>query len=143
MSSQQSFLTALSLWPLASGSPYMSLFDCQVTLMETARIEVESNATHDIPLIVVARQKRGILSWQIPLIVNSMHFQDLVYNKTSRTLCSTKYYWSEPRDQEEFVALTLSTGSHRNISFKLNMTHVNNFYLRYTILLTLIMRVIR
>ncbi|XP_017888453.1 SID1 transmembrane family member 1-like [Ceratina calcarata] len=100
-----------------------------VTLMETARIEVESNATHDQPLIVVVRQKREILSWQIPLVVNSMYFGEVEYNKTSRTLCSAKYYRSGSDDEEEFVAVTLSTVSHKNIFFKLNMTQEYHFYL--------------
>ncbi|XP_076239058.1 SID1 transmembrane family member 1 [Calliopsis andreniformis] len=100
-----------------------------VTWTEAARIDVESNATHDLPLIVVARQKRGILSWQIPLVVNSMYFNKQFYNKTSRTLCSTKYYSSEPDDEEEFVTVSISTSSYKNISFGLNMTEDSHFYL--------------
>ncbi|KAF7404761.1 hypothetical protein HZH66_003667 [Vespula vulgaris] len=42
------------------------------TLLKTARIQVQSDATSDLPLIVVVRQDRGILSWQIPLIIESM-----------------------------------------------------------------------
>ncbi|KZC10355.1 SID1 transmembrane family member 1 [Dufourea novaeangliae] len=98
--------------------------------METARIDVESNATHDLPLIVVVRQKRGILSWQIPLVVNNMYFNDLTYNKTSRTLCSTKEYRNEPGAQEEFVTVSLSTASHINIAFTLIVTEDFHFYLR-------------
>lgn len=102
----------------------------QVTWMQTARIEVESNATHDLPLIVVVHQKRGILSWQIPLVVNSMYFQDQPYNKTSRTLCSAKYYRSELEEQD-FVTVSLFTASNTNISFKLNVTEDSHFYLKY------------
>ncbi|CAK9831549.1 SID1 transmembrane family member 1 [Anthophora retusa] len=109
---------------------YMFLYPVNnVTLVETAKIEVESNATHDSPLIVVARQKKGILSWQIPLVVTSMYFDNVAYNKTSRILCSNKYYSRQSEDQEEFVAISLSTANHQNISFKLNMTQEPNFYL--------------
>lgn len=99
--------------------------------METARIEVESNATYDLPLIVVARQMRGILSWTIPDVVESMNFDDLAYNKTGRTLCSTKDYRSEI-EYQEFVTVSLSTASYKNISFKLNVTQDSQYYLRYT-----------
>ncbi|CAL7951792.1 unnamed protein product [Xylocopa violacea] len=99
-----------------------------MSLMETARIEVESNATCDLPLIVIVRQKREILSWQIPLVVNSIYFSDLIYNKTSRTLCSSKYYRGQ-LDDEEFLTVSLSTANHKNISFKLNMTQEHHFYL--------------
>ncbi|XP_054015847.1 SID1 transmembrane family member 1-like [Hylaeus anthracinus] len=99
--------------------------------MDSTRIEVESNATHDLPLIVVVRQKKGILSWQIPLVVDSMHFNDVAYNKTSRTLCSTKDYQNKQGDeQEEFVTVSLYTASHKNVSFKLNVTQDTQFYLR-------------
>ncbi|XP_076686693.1 SID1 transmembrane family member 1 [Andrena cerasifolii] len=99
-----------------------------ITWKQSVRIDVESNATHYEPLLVVVRQKRGLLSWQIPLVVDSMYFNDLSYNKTSRTLCSTKYYRSEP-DEEEFLTVSLSTGSHVNILFKLNVTEDPRFYL--------------
>ncbi|XP_043262716.1 SID1 transmembrane family member 1-like [Colletes gigas] len=99
--------------------------------METARIKVESNATHDLPLIIVARHKKGILSWQIPLVVDSLYFNDSIYNKTSRTLCSTENYNSEWKNiRGEFVTITLSTADDRNVLFKLNVTHYTEFYLR-------------
>ena len=106
-----------------------NLLFVQVTWKQSVRIDVESNATHDVPLLVVVRQKRGLLSWQIPLVVDSIYFNDLSYNKTSRTLCSTKYYRSEP-DEEEFLTVSLSTASHVNILFKLNVTEDPYFYLR-------------
>ncbi|XP_031827510.1 SID1 transmembrane family member 1 isoform X2 [Nomia melanderi] len=101
-----------------------------VTWMQTARINVESNATHNLPLIVVVRGKKETLSWQIPLVVNSMYFNELTYNKTSRTLCSTKDYQNAQGDTEEFVTISLSTASYNNISFKLNVTEDFHFYLR-------------
>ncbi|XP_060828615.1 SID1 transmembrane family member 1-like [Bombus pascuorum] len=95
----------------------------------TARIVVESNATTDLPLIVVVRQKREILSWQIPLVVQSAYFNDLAYNKTSQTLCSTNYNQSRLEEEEEFITVSLSTANYQNISFKLNMTKQYDFYI--------------
>ncbi|CAD1477785.1 unnamed protein product, partial [Heterotrigona itama] len=95
----------------------------------TARIEVESNAPIDLPLIVVVRQKREILSWQIPLVVNSMYFDDLAYNKTSQTLCSINYNQSGLEKEKEFITVSLSTANYQNISFKLNMTKQDDFYI--------------
>ncbi|XP_003704971.2 SID1 transmembrane family member 1 [Megachile rotundata] len=100
-----------------------------VTMLETARLEVESNATTDFPIIVVVRQQKGILSWQIPLVVNSIYFSNKAYNKTARTLCSTKFYRSDSENLDEFISVSLSTGSHQNILFKLNMTELLDFYL--------------
>ncbi|XP_078051216.1 SID1 transmembrane family member 1 [Augochlora pura] len=102
-----------------------------VTWMETSRIDVESNATHDRPLIVVVRQKRQILSWEIPLVVTSNYFNNVAYNKTSRTLCSTKNYEGEYEEgDEEFITVSISTASHKNIFYRLNVTKDLDFYLR-------------
>ncbi|XP_076277521.1 SID1 transmembrane family member 1 [Lasioglossum baleicum] len=101
------------------------------TWMQTSRINVESDASHSRPLIVVVRQNREILSWQIPLVVKSTYFNQSTYNKTSRTLCSTKDYQRGHGDEgDEFITVSLSTASHRNISFQLNVTKDLHFYLR-------------
>lgn len=99
--------------------------------METARIKVESNATHSFPLIIAVRQTTGILSWQIPLLIDGIDLNSVTYNKTSRVLCSTKYYRYAIRDQKEFVIVSISTASQANVFFNLSVTEVADFYLRY------------
>lgn len=99
--------------------------------LETASIKVESNATHSFPLIIAVRQTTGILSWQIPLLVDSTGLNSVTYNKTSRILCSTKYYRYATRDFEEFVVVSISTSSHTNVFFNLSVVEVTDFYLRY------------
>jgi len=108
--------------------------------LETARIKIESNATHNLPLIVVVRQTTGILSWQIPLLVNSKNIDYMTYNKTSRTLCSTKYYRYASKDESEFVIVGISTASHENVFFKLSVVEVKDFYLRYVTLFKQILK---
>jgi len=98
--------------------------------LETARIKIESNATHSLPLIIVVRQTTGILSWQIPLLVNSVDLDNVIYNKTSRTLCSTKYYRYAQND-EEYVIVGISTASRENVFFDISVMEVRDFYLRY------------
>lgn len=100
--------------------------------METARIKVESNATHNLPLIIVVRQTTGILSWQIPLVVTSTDLNTVIYNKTSRTLCSMKYYRYAQND-EEYVIVGISTASRENILFDLSMVKQKDFYLRHVL----------
>lgn len=100
--------------------------------METSRIEIESNATHNLPLIIVVRQTTGILSWQIPLVVTGADLNTVIYNKTSRTLCSTKYYRYAQND-EEYVIVGISTASRENIFFDLSMVKLTDFYLRHVL----------
>ncbi|XP_029169765.1 SID1 transmembrane family member 1-like [Nylanderia fulva] len=107
---------------------YVYLYPAANISLETARIKIESNATHSLPLIVIVRQTTGILSWQIPLLVESAD-SSVVYNKTSRTLCSTKYYRHAPKDDDAYVIVGISTASHKNISFNLSVVEVMDFYL--------------
>ncbi|KAG7214138.1 hypothetical protein KM043_001492 [Ampulex compressa] len=110
---------------------YVFLYSAtNISSMESTRIKVESNATHSLPLIVVVRQKNGLLSWQIPLTVKSMYFDIRYYNTTTRTLCAAKYYQEEPNDEsEKFIAVSISTASPTNVSFNLNVVRVEDFYL--------------
>ncbi|XP_012233210.1 SID1 transmembrane family member 1 [Linepithema humile] len=108
---------------------YVFLYPARDISLETARVRIESNATHNLPLIVVVRQTTGILSWQIPLLVESTDLKYVTYNKTSRTLCSTKYYRYAPKDEEEFVIVGISTASHENIFFNISVVEVKDFYL--------------
>ncbi|XP_033223305.1 SID1 transmembrane family member 1-like [Belonocnema kinseyi] len=103
---------------LNSSTEYIFVFNKTNESLEGARITVGSDATTDFPLTVVVKQKKGILSWQIPL---------LEYNTTSRTLCSLNNKSSE---EEEFVTVSLSTGSPVNISFTLILVPVKDFHIR-------------
>lgn len=80
----------------------------------------------------MVRQTTGILSWQIPLLVNSVDLDTVIYNKTSRTLCSTKYYRYAQND-EEYIIVGISTASRENVFFEVSVVEVNDFYLRYVL----------
>ncbi|TGZ57665.1 SID1 transmembrane family member 1-like isoform X2 [Temnothorax curvispinosus] len=107
---------------------YVFLYPTSNISLETARIKIESNATHSLPLIIVVRQTTGILSWQIPLLVNGVNLDTVTYNKTSRTLCSTKYYRYAQND-EEYVIVGISTASRDNIFFQISVVEITDFYL--------------
>lgn len=51
----------------------------------TVRIE-SNNASKAVPLMVVARQPKQVLSWQLPLIVDD-EMESIPFNTTSRILC--------------------------------------------------------
>lgn len=95
------------------------------------------NATQDHPLIVVVKKNKAILSWQIPLLVNGDYSGTLVYNSTSRTLCSTKYYnklLSSGDDDEDNVTVSISTTSrNKRITFALMVKQIKGFYLKWVL----------
>ncbi|CAD6207953.1 GSCOCG00003211001-RA-CDS [Cotesia congregata] len=97
----------------------------------TARINVQSNATSEKPLLVVVKQKKGILSWQIPLFIESKNTNTQWYNKTSRTLCSLKYYkqLNQIKLDNSNVIVSIFTSSELPVFFNLTVVLENDFYL--------------
>ncbi|XP_011306851.1 SID1 transmembrane family member 1-like [Fopius arisanus] len=97
-----------------------------------ARIYVDSEASEDEPLLVVVRQKKGILSWQIPLLVERKNAEPLAFSKTSRTLCSANYYkvGRSYLENEEFITVSISIESQSKIEFNLLVVAETDFYIR-------------
>jgi hypothetical protein len=101
--------------------------------LSSVRIIVESqDAISNYPLSVVVKQKQGILSWEIPLLVqNKRLLNPIPYNLTSRTLCPSKYYKTiKLTEMDEYVTITISTASLKNISFYLELRPIQNFYVQ-------------
>lgn len=95
------------------------IFACNVS-SSPSRVTVSSEAaTRDFPLLVVVRQVRQVLSWQLPLFVNA-HAGDQAFHSTSRTLCPDS---DSPSTRESFpippstLSVSISTSSPQNISF--------------------------
>ncbi|KAG8224444.1 hypothetical protein J437_LFUL001397, partial [Ladona fulva] len=98
----------------------------------TARIVVESiNATKSYPVLIVVRQQKGVLSWQLPLIVSTYSGNDTEYQKVSRTLCPSKYYLIEGKEssvEEESVIVSVSTSSPVDVFVFLTVKLIDDFY---------------
>jgi hypothetical protein len=62
----------------------ISVFKYNISAGQVARVHVESTAAkEDFPLLVVVREQKAILSWQVPLVVQNLY----MYNSVGRTLC--------------------------------------------------------
>lgn len=85
------------------------------------------------PVLVVLRQERGVLSWQLPLMVPTKNDR-VGYNRTSRTICPNNNYeyWRERLDGpenapsntfnttvDEQIIITISSSSNVSLSFTL------------------------
>ncbi|XP_071441982.1 SID1 transmembrane family member 1-like [Hetaerina americana] len=101
---------------------------------QTARISVESiSASKIFPVLVVVRQQKGILSWQLPLIVGTHSNIDKEYQKVSRTLCPSRYYILDDKTsyagEEETVIVSVSSSSPVNITVKIQVELMEDFFL--------------
>ncbi|XP_034934611.1 SID1 transmembrane family member 2-like [Chelonus insularis] len=114
-----------------SSVEYVFLYS-ETQINESARINVESNATIEDPLLVVVKQRVGILSWQIPLLVERNNSIPQLFHKTSRTLCSSRDYRSnlEPlKGDRDTIVVSIFTGSDSSVSFNLTVDLEDDFYL--------------
>ncbi|PSN48776.1 SID1 transmembrane family member 1 [Blattella germanica] len=95
----------------------------EVSESKPARITLECHdSNRSYPVLVVVRQQKGVLSWQLPLIVESRS-KMFEYARTSRTLCADNNYYlphstvlkSNPNE----VIVSVSTSSPKNVTFSL------------------------
>ncbi|XP_034247853.1 SID1 transmembrane family member 1-like [Thrips palmi] len=103
-----------------------------------ARVTVEClDATRALPVLVVLRQAKGVLSWQLPLIVPTKH-DKVEYHRTSRTLCPNSNYQraalynggpfnSFSSEIGEEVDIIISSSSSQNLTFMLKLELENDF----------------
>ncbi|CAH1264015.1 SIDT1 [Branchiostoma lanceolatum] len=90
------------------------------------RVEVKSKgANEDYPLLFVVRQQRGILSWQVPLMIRGIYG----YDKVSRTLCPMDHLQVGVKDEKETVYLEVSAASPTALNYRVNATILTDFSL--------------
>ncbi|OAD57806.1 SID1 transmembrane family member 1 [Eufriesea mexicana] len=95
---------------------YMFLYNVtNISLMETVRINVESNASNDEPLIVFVHGNKETLSWQIPLVVKSRHFDNLILGENRSIEISPSqpvyYGYTFSEEIESFVIVHVKSSS--------------------------------
>ncbi|XP_066991155.2 SID1 transmembrane family member 1 [Anabrus simplex] len=96
-----------------------------------ARVQVECvDSNRSFPVLVVVRQQKGVLSWQLPLVVESKGVM-YQYERTSRTLCPDNNYYltqsKELRVTSQDVIVSISTASPHNLTVQLTVVLVEDF----------------
>lgn len=89
-------------------------------------IKLHNSAVSDSPLLFVARQQRGILSWQLPLpLENSYEF-----DYASRTLCPLDVSHRDS-DVQQVLYAEVSTMNPTSLNFSLKADKVQDFELQF------------
>ncbi|CAH1987156.1 unnamed protein product [Acanthoscelides obtectus] len=97
-------------------------------------IWISSNATVSAPLMIVARQPKRMLSWQLPMVVES-ESGEKTFQTVSRTLCHdiighTRQGFTGGFTQRDIGPLvTVSTASPEPIQFSIRVSYQDFFYL--------------
>ncbi|KAG8434521.1 hypothetical protein GDO86_012775 [Hymenochirus boettgeri] len=96
---------------------------------KTDGVRVSVNVLSDqktTPLLFVVRQKEAVVSFQVPLTLRGMYQRNYLYQDVGRTLCQP------PRAEYETESfyVDVSTLAEKNTTYRLRVTHVENFVLR-------------
>ncbi|KAF7283688.1 hypothetical protein GWI33_023184 [Rhynchophorus ferrugineus] len=99
------------------------------------RVSITSkNATNKDPLMVVSRQPKELLSWKLPLVVESENGEQH-YMNTSRTLCYDilKHKKLNEEVKHENPIVSISSSSEQNIHFNVLVDFPEFFHLEHSI----------
>ncbi|TRY58061.1 hypothetical protein DNTS_022709 [Danionella cerebrum] len=95
---------------------------------EGVRVSVEllSESTQT-PILFVVRQKKAVLSFQLPLILRGLYQRQYQYTGVSRTLCQPP---TKAVVETQFFFVDVSTLSNTGIQYRLLVSRVENFNLQ-------------
>ncbi|RZC36405.1 Sid-1-related C [Asbolus verrucosus] len=120
-------------YPINKSVEYILEFSAQELKLPPRVTINSSNANISNPLMVVARQPRELLSWQLPLILES-ESGNKNFTKISRTLCHDMYRHYDPRGlgtvQIDSPVLTVSTASETNVNFTVRVDYQEDFVIK-------------
>ncbi|XP_067679484.1 SID1 transmembrane family member 1-like isoform X2 [Haliotis asinina] len=97
--------------------------------MTAVRVSVSSvNSTRSSPVMVVVRQREGIMSWAVPLFIDYIY----AYYSVSRTLCPIFHLPdSDTEDAEEAIYVDVSSMAVNATPFTFSAELLPNFELRH------------
>ncbi|XP_071172797.1 SID1 transmembrane family member 1-like isoform X2 [Mytilus edulis] len=88
-------------------------------------IKLLNTADEDFPLLFVARQQRGVISWQLPLPLENIY----EYEYASRTLCPLDQQHRKA-DMKQVMYAEISSMSVKNLNFSLKASKISDFELK-------------
>ncbi|XP_028608247.1 SID1 transmembrane family member 1 isoform X5 [Grammomys surdaster] len=94
------------------------------------RVHVNSSSDNlDYPVLVVVRQQKEVLSWQVPLLFQGLYQRSYNYQEVSRTLCPSKAT-NETGPLEQLIFVDVASMAPHGAHYKLLVTKIKHFQLR-------------
>jgi len=98
-------------------------------LVNAVRVYVNSSSENlDYPVLVVVRQQKGVLSWQVPLLFQGLYQRSYNYQEVSRTLCPSEAT-NETGPLEQLVIVDVASMAPLGAQYKLLVTKITHFQL--------------
>jgi len=89
-------------------------------------VQIDStNANKEYPILAVVRQQKSVLSWQLPMFIETASAGPRGYIGVSRTLCPEHSNGNEPAERDLFLGV--STSQTANIEFNTGVTVIQDF----------------
>ncbi|GAB1300293.1 SID1 transmembrane family member 1 [Apodemus speciosus] len=94
------------------------------------RVHVNSSSDNlDYPVLVVVRQQKEVLSWQVPLLFQGLYQRSYNYQEVSRTLCPSKAT-NETGPLEQLIFVDVASMAPHGAHYNLLVTKIKHFQLR-------------
>ncbi|XP_012944274.1 SID1 transmembrane family member 1 isoform X2 [Aplysia californica] len=117
-------------WTVNRTSQILFVYNYTETVNKTTAVRIRvtcSNATENYPVMFVARQQEGILSWRVPLEIGKGYS----FWSVSRTLCPLDREHRQIIVKEQLIYLTVSTMAFNNRDFNLTAQLLQDFELEH------------
>ncbi|XP_057620027.1 SID1 transmembrane family member 1 isoform X2 [Chionomys nivalis] len=94
------------------------------------RVHVNSSSENlDFPVLVVVRQQKAVLSWQVPLLFQGLYQRSYNYQEVSRTLCPSKAT-NETGPLQQLIFVDVASMAPHGAHYQLLVTKIKHFQLR-------------
>ncbi|XP_063081058.1 SID1 transmembrane family member 1 isoform X3 [Cavia porcellus] len=114
---------------LSTESIYSFSYTSRPGQVTAVRVYVNSSSENlDYPLLIVVRQQKEVLSWQVPLLFQGLYQRSYSYQEVSRTLCPSKAT-NETGPLEQLIFVDVASMAPLGVPYKLLVTKLKHFQL--------------
>ncbi|KAM9583279.1 SID1 transmembrane family member 1 [Trichechus inunguis] len=115
---------------LSTENIYSFNYTSQPGQVNAVRVHVSSSSENlDFPVLVVVRQQKGVLSWQVPLLFQGLNQRSYSYQEVSRTLCPSEAT-NKTGPLEQLIFVDVASMAPQGAQYKLLVTKIKHFQLR-------------
>ncbi|XP_066203387.1 SID1 transmembrane family member 1 isoform X2 [Saccopteryx leptura] len=115
---------------LSTENIYSFNYTSQPGQVTAVRVYVNSSSENlDYPVLVVVRQQKEVLSWQVPLLFQGLHQRTYNYQEVSRTLCPSEAT-NETGPLEQLIFVDIASMAPLGAQYKLRVTKIKHFQLQ-------------
>ncbi|KAF6385496.1 SID1 transmembrane family member 1 [Rhinolophus ferrumequinum] len=115
---------------LSTENIYSFNYTSQPGQVNAVRVYVNSSSESlDYPVLVVVRQQKEVLSWQVPLLFQGLYQRSYNYQEVSRTLCPSEAT-NETGPLEQLIFVDIASMAPLGAQYKLLVTRIKHFQLQ-------------